>query len=51
MIGHFAYGALMVNGDMVHPASVEKTLLAARGTAGVILAIDNVKPLAEEETP
>lgn len=46
---HFARGALMVNGDTVHPASVEKTLLAARGTAGVILAIDNVKPLAEEE--
>ena len=46
---HFAGGALMVNGDTVHPASVEKTLLAARGTAGVILAIDNVKPLAEEE--
>jgi choline kinase len=46
---HFARGALLVNGDTVHPASVEKTLLAARGTAGVILAIDNVKPLADEE--
>jgi choline kinase len=47
---HFARGALMVNGDTVHPASVQKTLLAARGTAaGIILAIDNVKPLAEEE--
>lgn len=46
---HFAAGALLVNGDTVHPASVEKTLLAARGRAGVILAIDNVKPLAEEE--
>jgi choline kinase len=31
---HFARGALLVNGDTVHPASVEKTLLAARGTAG-----------------
>jgi choline kinase len=46
---HFASGALLVNGDTVHPASVEKTLLAARGTAGVILAIDNVKQLADEE--
>jgi choline kinase len=46
---HFARGALMVNGDTVHPASVEKTLLSARGTAGVVLAIDTVKPLADEE--
>jgi choline kinase len=46
---HFARGALLVNGDTVHPASVEKTLLAARGAAGVILAIDNVKALADEE--
>src|SRR5437763_12564889 len=46
---HFADGALLVNGDTVHPAAVEKTLLAARGAAGVILAIDDVKPLAEEE--
>lgn len=42
-------GALLVNGDTVHPATVEKTLLAARGTAGVVLAIDDVKPLADEE--
>lgn len=46
---HFARGAVLVNGDTVHPVSVEKTLLSARGAAGVILAIDNVKPLAEEE--
>ncbi len=46
---HFASGALLVNGDTVHPASVEKTLLAARGAAGVILALDNVKLLADEE--
>jgi choline kinase len=39
----------MVNGDTVPPACVQKTLRAARGTAGVILAIDNVKPLADEE--
>jgi choline kinase len=42
-------GVLLVNGDTVHPVSVEKTLLAARGAAGVILAIDDVKALAEEE--
>lgn len=46
---HFSRGVLLVNGDTVHPVSVEKTLLAARGTAGVILAIDNVKRLAAEE--
>ena len=46
---HFAAGALLVNGDTVHPASVEKTLLAARGAAAVILALDNVKLLADEE--
>ncbi|HEV3291079.1 MAG TPA: phosphocholine cytidylyltransferase family protein [Streptosporangiaceae bacterium] len=42
-------GALLVNGDTVHPVSVEKTLLAARGTAGVVIAVDDVKPLAAEE--
>jgi choline kinase len=44
-------GALLVNGDTVHPVSVEKTLLAAREAAGggVIIAVDNVKPLADEE--
>ena len=72
---HFSRGALLVNGDTVHPVSVEKTLLAARaagnagtgaaGTAGeglttgeprpatrpasVIIAIDDVKQLADEE--
>ncbi|HEY6276084.1 MAG TPA: phosphocholine cytidylyltransferase family protein [Streptosporangiaceae bacterium] len=42
-------GALLVNGDTVHPVSVEKTLLAARGAAGVVIAIDDMKPLAAEE--
>ena len=46
---YLRHGALLVNGDTVHPVSVEKTLLAARGAAGVIIAIDDVKPLAEEE--
>jgi choline kinase len=44
----FAAGALLVNGDTVHPVSVEKTLLAQRGPA-ILLAVDDVKPLADEE--
>lgn len=49
---HFARGAVLVNGDTLHPVSVEKALLAAAqpaGTAGVLLALDDVKDLAEEE--
>lgn len=45
---HFSGGALLLNGDTVHPVSVEKTLLAARGP-GVLLAIDDIKRLADEE--
>jgi choline kinase len=45
---HFARGVLLVNGDTVHPVSVEKTLLAERGP-GILLAVDTLKPLAEEE--
>lgn len=45
---HFAGGALLVNGDTVHPVSVEQTLLTQRGP-GILLAIDNVKQLADEE--
>jgi choline kinase len=41
-------GALLVNGDTVHPVSVPKTLLAERGP-DVLLAVDDQKPLAEEE--
>ena len=44
----FAAGALLVNGDTVHPPSVEEALLAARGP-GVLLAVDRGKPLGEEE--
>lgn len=43
---------LLVNGDTVHPASVERTLLAARDAdqpADLILALDNEKKLADEE--
>ncbi len=49
---HFGAGVLMVNGDTVHPASVEKTVLAARRPdrgADLILAVDTVKKLADEE--
>jgi choline kinase len=45
---HFARGALLVNGDTVHPVSVEKTLLSQRGPE-LLLAVDRVKPLADEE--
>ncbi|GAB3795356.1 phosphocholine cytidylyltransferase family protein [Micromonospora zhanjiangensis] len=45
---HFARGALLVNGDTVHPVSVERTLLAERGP-GILLALDTVKKCADEE--
>jgi choline kinase len=45
---HMRDGVLMVNGDTVHPVSVEETLLAARGP-GLLLALDTHKQLAEEE--
>jgi choline kinase len=44
----FREGALLANGDTVHPVSVEETLLAARG-ADVLLAVDDDKTLGEEE--
>jgi choline kinase len=44
----FAGGVLLVNGDTVHPRSVEEMLLAARGPE-MLLAIDRHKPLGEEE--
>jgi choline kinase len=49
---YFSSGVLMVNGDTVHPASVEHALLGARKpgfAADLILAIDTVKKLADEE--
>ncbi|MFI1996764.1 sugar phosphate nucleotidyltransferase [Actinoplanes sp. NPDC020271] len=45
---HFARGALVVNGDTVHPVGVEKSLLAARGPS-ILLAVDTVKQVADEE--
>jgi choline kinase len=44
----FAEGVIMVNGDTVHPASVEERLLQSRGT-DLVIAVDRDKPLAQEE--
>ena len=44
----FGEGVLLCNGDTVHPQGVEQTLLAAPDAA-ITLAMDDVKPLAEEE--
>ena len=49
---HFGSGVLLVNGDTVHPVSVEQTLLAASAAdpgADLILALDDIKQLADEE--
>jgi choline kinase len=51
---HFGTGVMLVNGDTVHPVTVEKSLLAAKESdrkspADLIIAVDNVKRLAEEE--
>ncbi|GGK65323.1 nucleotide sugar-1-phosphate transferase [Sphaerisporangium melleum] len=46
---HFSQGALLVNGDTVHPVSVERTLLSAPETSDILLAVDDVKKLADEE--
>jgi choline kinase len=43
----FAEGALLVNGDTVHPPTVEDALLRARGPAALI-AVDREKVLGEE---
>jgi choline kinase len=44
----FAEGTVLANGDTLHPASVERTLLDNRGP-GLLLAIDTEKSLADEE--
>jgi choline kinase len=46
---HFAHGVLLCNGDTVHPPEVEQRLLAGRGHAELVLALDDVKELGEEE--
>jgi choline kinase len=43
----FAEGAMLVNGDTVHPVEVEQTLLARRG-ARLLLAVDVDRPLTGE---
>jgi choline kinase len=45
---HFERGVLLANGDTVHPASVEESLLAARGPE-LLIAVDDAKPLGAEE--
>ncbi|MGW6912375.1 phosphocholine cytidylyltransferase family protein [Kitasatospora sp. NPDC054939] len=52
----FAEGLLLANGDTVHPASVQATMLeadrartAAGAAPGILLALDTVKKLADEE--
>jgi choline kinase len=45
---YFAEGVLLANGDTVHPASVEQSLLDARGEP-IVLAVDQEKTLGEEE--
>ena len=45
----FERGVLLANGDTVHPASVEESLLESRGSADIVIALDDQKPLAEEE--
>jgi len=40
-------GAVMVNGDTVHPVGVEHSLLAARGP-DIVLSVDAERPLTEE---
>jgi choline kinase len=45
-------GALLVNGDTVHPATVEERLLEHHRDAGgkdVVIAVDQAKPLGNEE--
>jgi choline kinase len=44
----FEHGAVIVNGDTVHPSAVEERLLAARGP-DLLLAMDAAKPLGAEE--
>ena len=44
----FHDGALLVNGDTVHPASIEARLLSER-KGDVLLAVDSEKQLGEEE--
>jgi choline kinase len=44
----YADGALLVNGDTVHPVDVEQTLLAADNSTNLVLALDVTKQLTDE---
>ena len=46
---HFGRGVLLANGDTVHPASVERSVLAARGGTDLVIALDGEKALGDEE--
>ncbi len=51
---HFRHGVLLVNGDTVHPGSVQKSVLARTSRTAppygrLVIAIDDVKQLADEE--
>jgi choline kinase len=45
----FGRGVLLANGDTVHPASVEESLLAGRNGDDLVIALDQAKTLGEEE--
>jgi choline kinase len=45
----FAEGVVLVNGDTIVPSSVPQALLDARGDNEIVIALDDVKPLADEE--
>jgi choline kinase len=45
----FGRGVLLANGDTVHPASVQQTLLDGRNGDDLVIALDQAKTLGEEE--
>jgi choline kinase len=46
---HFDDDVLLANGDTLHPAAVDRALIDAPPTDGPLIAIDDVKPLGDEE--
>lgn len=44
-----AQGAIVANGDTLHPASVQRDLLAADAGDALLLAVDDAKVLGDEE--
>jgi choline kinase len=46
---HFGRGVLLSNGDTVHPASVEESVLEGRGNHDLVIALDDVKTMGDEE--